>query len=130
MRAYDLVVYLVLFSAVMGLLDYSEEYEGAELDMGNAEFNHSAYEAFPAVGDSGATELGWGDSLYQSTFGQLGMLGSVIGRVVYIKDIIANAFGGSEEALNVAWMIQAGVWLTYTIGIIQAVTGRSAKSME
>lgn len=130
MRAYDLAIFIVLFAAVMGILDDSLQFTGGNVEMGEATFNKADFNDTPEVDNSGDSILGWGDKLYESTFGWLAFLKTVVGRVFYIQDLIATVFGGSEEAHNIAWVIQAGIYMVYGIGFFQAVSGRNVKGME
>jgi len=54
----------------------------------------------------------------------------VLGRIVFIVDIIANVFGGTSDAWAVAWIIQLGIYLTYAIAIFQAWTKTSIAGMQ
>lgn len=128
MRAYDLALMLALFGAVMGLLDSSAVWDGGNIDTGAALINQSTFDELNTIEEP--TAKGFLEESIAFSWAAVKLLFQVLVRIVFIADIIAGVFGNSTEAMQVASMIQIGIWLTYAIALFQAKTGKSLKGME
>lgn len=128
MRAYDLALMLALFGAVMGLLDSSAVWDGGNIDTGAALINQSTFDELNTIEEP--TAKGFLEESIAFSWAAVKLLFQVLVRIVFIADIIAGVFGNSTEAIQVASMIQMGIWLTYAIALFQAKTGKSLKGME
>ena len=128
MRAYDLALMLALFGAVMGLLDSSAVWDGGNIDTGAALINQSTFDELNTIEEP--TAEGFVEESIAFSWAAVKLLFQVLVRIVFIADIIAGVFGNSTEAIQVASMIQMGIWLTYAIALFQAKTGKSLKGME
>lgn len=128
MRAYDLALMLALFGAVMGLLDSSAVWDGGNIDTGAALINQSTFDELNTI--EKPTSVGVIGETIAFSWAAVKLLFQVLVRIVFIADIIAGVFGNSTEAIQVASMIQMGIWLTYAIALFQAKTGKSLKGME
>jgi len=130
MRAYDLALFLLIFSAVIGLLDASGVFDGGKIDMGGATFDSAEYDSLRDASGDESIEDGYGEFTLRDAWEATIFLFTILARVGFIADIIAAAFGNSAEAWAVAAIIQAGIWATYGVALFQAKTGRSLKGME
>ena len=131
MRAYDLALMLALFGAVMGILDSSALFTGSDIDTGGDVITKAEFSDIQVVGADGTeSDLGIIAKTAKWGFDGTMFLLRVMGRVVFIADIIAGVFGGTSEAWMVAGTVQVGIYLTYAIAMFQAWTKTSIRGMQ
>lgn len=130
MRAYDLALFLILFSATIGLLDASGEFDGGQIDLGDATYDSTEYDSLRDVSGNESVDGGYGEMGIRDMWEITMFLFTIIARIGFIVDIIAAAFGYSPEAWMVAGIIQVGIWATYGVALFQGKTGKSLKGME
>lgn len=131
MRAYDLALMLALFGAVMGILDSSALFTGSDIDTGGDVITKAEFSDIQVVGADGTeSDLGIIAKTAKWAFDGTMFLLRVMGRVVFIADIIAGVFGGTSEAWMVAGTVQIGIYLTYAIAMFQTWTKTSIRGMQ
>ena len=128
MRAYDLALMLALFGAVMGLLDSTLIWDGGTIYTGPEVINQTTFGDLNTI-EKPTSDGAIGESIAFS-WAAVKVLFSMIVSIVHIAPIISSVFGGTPEAVAVAYLIQIGIWATYAIALFQAKTGKSLKGME
>lgn len=128
MRAYDLALMLAIFGAVMGVLDTSAVWSSGSIDTGPAIITQDAFDDIKIIEKPSAVDIMTDMLVYGWT--ALLLLFNVLIRIVFIADIIANVFGNTAEAMQVAGVVQVGIWITYASALFQGKTGKSLKGME
>ena len=128
MRAYDLALMLALFGAVMGFLDTTLIWDGGTIYHGPDVINKTAFDELNII--EKPTSLGVIEETIAFSWAAVKVLFSMLISIVHIAPVITSVFGGSEDAKNVAYLIQIGIWATYAIALFQAKTGKSLKGME
>lgn len=131
MRAYDLALMLAIFAAVFGVLDESALFPGAEVSMGPDIITKEEFDDIQVVGADGTeSDLGIIAKTAKSAFDGVIFLLRALGRIIWIKPLIVNIFGGSSDAESIAYIVQVGIWLTYAIAMFQAWTKTSIRGMQ
>jgi len=131
LRAYDLALMLALFGAVMGILDSSDLFTGSDIDTGGDVITKAELSDIQVVGADGTeSDLGIIAKTAKWGFDGTMFLLRVMGRVVFIADIVAGVFGGTSDAWAVAWAVQIGIYMTYAIAMFQAWTKTSIRGMQ
>ena len=128
MRAYDLALMLALFGAVMGLLDSTVIWEGGDIYTGPEVINQTAFDELNTI--EKPTSVGVIGETIAFSWATVKLLFSMLISIVHIAPVISSVFGGTPEAVAVAYIIQIGIWATYAIALFQAKTGKSLKGME
>ena len=128
MRAYDLALMLALFGAVMGLLDSTVIWEGGDIYTGPEVINQTAFDELNTI--EKPTSVGVIGETIAFSWAAVKLLFSMLISIVHIAPVISSVFGGTPEAVAVAYIIQIGIWATYAIALFQAKTGKSLKGME
>jgi hypothetical protein len=139
MRILDIVLFLMLFSLVTGLMDSTCWFSGGAMPMEDLNITKAELENLNAATssvESGAigTAAGAIKAAWTATIFILNMLF----RVVYIQDIIYGIFASGlapdspdrAGIQQIAWLIQAGVWFMYSIGIYQLWSKTSTAHMQ
>ena len=128
MRAYDLALMLALFGAVMGLLDSTVIWEGGDIYTGPDVINKTTFDELNTI--EKPTSVGVIGETIAFSWAAVKLLFSMLISIVHIAPVISSVFGGTPEAVAVAYIIQIGIWATYAIALFQAKTGKSLKGME
>jgi len=129
MRSYDMAVFLLLFGAVVGVLDASMVWDSGSIYTGEVLVDQSSFDNMQDINGTTVNPILTGPSL-STAFGAFAILWGALGSMAFIAPIIASAFGDSSAAWSVALMIQSGIWLVYASALFQLVSGKQLKGME
>jgi len=122
---------LAIFAAVIGVLDESALFTGADITTGPDVITKEEFDDIQVIGADGAeSDIGIITKTAQSAFDGIMFLLRALGRVIWIAPIIINVFGGGADAESVAYIIQVGIWLTYATAMFQAWTKTSIAGMQ
>lgn len=132
MRAWDLVLLMAMFSAMMGLIGNplaGNLTENANISTGPQVITSSEFDGISDVGSADDSTLDIFAMSAKMAWTALILLITVLVRIIFIYDIIVNIFGGGPEAIAVGGLIQLMIWLIYAIGLYQLKSNTSIEGM-